>query len=289
MLLDEIKSVLSFAAFKADPDDSEVPWGRRFETRKSLLLNVNRASTSWRGINKRGKFEEGGMMESEFADVAPQRADEWRSMTEGGWCAVSVNHRFIISLENNLMRGDNCVNLLRTNPRAVLGPKFDRGKRYAICHHPETTASILLTVEESLIKVTEDVLRSINMRPGRVCCGLFAMMEHAILSIYRASSGGTPSNFVLVVACEGSLAVLVQQDGQWRDVRCRSGLGPEAVETGLQIISPLLAKVPEGSPVYFVSDGNDNQFRTEIMLHLEKVGAHDLTQDDLLWSIIGEH
>jgi hypothetical protein len=115
------------------------------------------------------------------------------------------------------------------------------------------------------------------------------MLEHAILSIFRASDGGTPSNFVLIAACEGSLGVLVQQEGQWRDVRCRSGLGPEAVETALQIISPLLSKVPEGSPIYFIGDGHDNKFRSEIMLHLDKVHATDLTQDDLLWTIIGEH
>jgi hypothetical protein len=289
MPLDEIKSVLSFAAFKADPDDSAVPWGKRFETRKSLLVNVSRGAVSWRSVNKRGRFEDGGMQEGELADAAPLKGEEWRGMAEGGWCSVSVNHRFIISLENNLMRGDNCVSLLRTNPRAVLGPKYDRGKRYAICHHPETTASLLLAVEESLVKVTEDVLKTVQLKPGRVCCGLFAMLEHAILSIYRASSGGTPTDFVLIAACEGSLAVLVQQEGQWRDIRCRSGLGPEAVETALQIISPLLAKVPSGSPVYFVGDGHDNKFRTELMLHLEKVGAADLTQDDLLWTIIGDH
>lgn len=289
MLLDEIKSVLSFAAFKADPDDSAVPWGKRYEGRKTLLLNVSRGAVSWRSVNKRGRFEEGGTQEGELTDTAPHRADEWKGLVEGGWCSVSVNHRFIISLENNLMRGDNCVSLLRTNPRAVLGPKYDRGKRYAICHHPETTASLLLAVEESMVKVTEDTLKTVNLKPGRVCCGLFAMLEHAILSIFRASSGGTPSDFVLIAACEGSLAVLVQQEGQWRDIRCRSGLGPEAVETALQIISPLLAKVPQGSPVYFVGDGHDNKFRTELMLHLEKVGAADLTQDDLLWTIIGEH
>ncbi|WP_397382787.1 hypothetical protein, partial [Prosthecobacter sp.] len=248
-----------------------------------------RGSVSWRSVNKRGRFEESGTQEGELADAAPLKGEEWRGMADGGWCSVSVNHRFIISLENNLMRGDNCVSLLRTNPRAVLGPKYDRGKRYAICHHPETTASLLLAVEESLVKVTEDVLKTVQLKPGRVSCGLFAMLEHAILSIFRASSGGTPSDFVLIAACEGSLAVLVQQEGQWRDIRCRSGLGPEAVETALQIISPLLAKVPQGSPVYFVGDGHDSKFRTELMLHLEKVGAADLTQDDLLWTIIGEH
>ncbi|MBE7495848.1 MAG: hypothetical protein HS117_12960 [Verrucomicrobiaceae bacterium] len=288
MPLAEIKSVLTFAAFKADPDDSAVPWGKRFEGRKSLLLNVSRGQTSWRGITKRGKPDEGGVQEGEFADVVPQRGEEWRGMVEDGWCSVSVNHRFIISLENNLMRGDNCVSLLRTNPRSVLGPKYDRGKRYAVCHHPETTTSLLLAVEESLVKVTEDLLKTVQLRPGRVCCGLFALIEHGVLTISRSMDGGTPPNFVLVTACEGSLGVLVQQDGQWKDVRCRSGLGPDAVDTALQIISPLLSKIPQGSPVFFLGDGQDNKFRTELMFHLEKVGANDLTQDDLLWQLIGE-
>jgi hypothetical protein len=43
MLLDEIKSVLSFAAFKADPDDSAVPWGKRFET-ASLFSSTSAAA-----------------------------------------------------------------------------------------------------------------------------------------------------------------------------------------------------------------------------------------------------
>lgn len=289
MLLAEIKSVLSFAAFKSDPDDSAVPWGKRFEGRKSLLLNISRAQTSWRGVGKKGGLDESGLQDGEFADVAPQRGEEWRGMVEDGWCAVSLNHRFIISLENNLMRGDNCVSLLRTNPRSVLGPKYDRGKRYAVCHHPETTTSLLLAVEESLVKVTEDLLRSVQLRPGRMCCGLFALIEHGVLTISRATDAGTPSNFVLIVACEGSLGVLVQQDGQWKDVRCRSGLGPEAVDTALQIISPLLAKVPQGSPVFFLGDGQDDKFRADMMMHLEKVGTKDLTQEDILWQLVGTH
>lgn len=288
MLLDEIKSVLSFAAFNPEADDASVSWSKRFEGRKTLLLNVGRNQTSWRGLNKKGRFEDGGVMEGEFADIAPQRADEWRQMADGGWCVVSVNNRFIMSLENNMMRGENCVNLLRTNPRAVLGPKFDRGKRYAICHHPESSGSMLLACEESMVKVTEDVLKTVGIRPGRVCCGLFALTEYAVHHLYVAQRG-VPQNMVLISACEGSIAVLVQQDGVWKELRCRSGLGPDAVETCLQIISPLIQKLPQGSPVFFISDGQDAKFRTELFVHLERIGASDLTQEDLLWRIIGSH
>jgi len=289
MLLDEIKSVLTFAAFKPERDDANVAWAKRYEGRKSLLINVGRSQTSWRSISKKGRFDEGGVMEGEFSDIAPQRADEWRQMAEGGWCCVSINNRFIITLENNMMRGDNVTDLMRTNPRAVLGPKYDRGKRYAMCHHPETTASMLLACEESMVKTTEDVLKNIGLRTGRVCCGLFALMEHAVDQVYSAQRAAPSTDSALIAACEGSIAVLIQQEGQWKELRCRSGMGPDAVETSLQIITPLVQKLPQGCPVHFVSDGQDLKFRTEIMAHLEKVGAVDMTQDDLLWRVIGMH
>jgi hypothetical protein len=244
---------------------------------------------SWRSINRRGKFDQSGYQEGDFADVASLRADEWRSLTEGGWVSVSLNNRFIISLENNLMRGDTTQHLLRTNPRAVLGPKYDRGKRYALYHHADSTASMLLACEDSMVKVTEDVLRGMGLKAGRVCCGLFGMMEQALGNIYTSMRGQAGSSFLLVIACEGSIAAMAQQDGQWRDLRCRSGLGSEAVETALQIISPLIAKAPSGTPVYFVSDGHDAPFRQALMEQLDRVGARDLTQDDLLWRVVGQH
>jgi hypothetical protein len=61
------------------------------------------------------------------------------------------------------------------------------------------------------------------------------------------------------------------------------------VETALQIVSPLVAKAPPGTPVFFVSDGQDASFRATLMEQLERVGARDLTQEDLLWKVIGEH
>ena len=76
MLLEEIKSVLSFAAFRPDADDPTISWSKRSEGRKGLIINISRNQTSWRGINRKGKFEEGGMQDGDFADIAPQRAEE---------------------------------------------------------------------------------------------------------------------------------------------------------------------------------------------------------------------
>lgn len=288
-MLADLKAVLSFAAFRPDADDPELPWANRFMGRKSLLLNISRSQVSWRSINRRGKFDQVGSHEGDLADVAAQRGEEWRSMTESGWCAVSINNRFIVSLENGLMRADNINRLLRTNPRSVLGPKYDRGKRYALCHHADTTASMLLAIEDSMVKVVEDVLRGIGLKPGRICCGLFAMLEHGLRSVLESNRNVAPPSYVLIVSSEGSVAALAQQDGQWRDLRCRSGLGPEGVETALQIVSPLVAKAPPNTPVYFVSDGQEGSYRAELMEQLQRVSATDLTQDDLLWKIVGQH
>jgi hypothetical protein len=288
-MLADIKSVLTFAAFRPDADDPEIPWAKRYEGRKTLLINISRSHVSWRSVNRKGKFEQSGMLEGDISDVAAQRVEEWRTLTDGGWCAVSLNNRFIISLESGLMRAENVNYLLRTNPRSVLGPKFDRGKRYAICHHHDTTASMLLATEDSMVKVAEDVLRGVGLKPGRIACGLFAIFEYALRSITVSARDKGPSSFLLIVSSEGSIAALAQQDGQWKDLRCRSGLGQDGLETALQIISPLVAKAPPGTPVYFVSDGQDTSFRNELMEQLTRVGATDLTQDDLLWKLLGEH
>lgn len=289
MLLDDIKSVLTFAAFRPDADDSETPMNKRFEGRKVLAINISRNMVTWRNFNRKGRLDATGEQDGDFADVAATRGEEWRSLTDDGWCAVSINNRFIISLENGLMRAENTSHLLRTNPRMVLGPKYDRGKRYAICHHPGSTASMLLATEDSMVKVTEDVLRGLGLRPARVCCGLFALMEHAVGTICEQRGQGV-GNFVLIGSCEGSIAALSEQDGQWRDLRCRSGLGTDAVETALQIISPLVAKAPPGTPVYFISEGlPDSSFRKDLMEQLERVGARDLTQEDMLWKLIAQH
>lgn len=286
-LLDDIKGVLSFAAFRPDPDDPEISWNKRFNARRSLLLNVSRTHTSWRSINKRGKFQEGGSQEGDFNEVAPARAEEWRTLTDGGWVNVSLNNRFIISLESNLSRRENFRELLRSNPKAVLGAKFDRGKRYALFHHPDTTSSILMACDDAAVKVTEDMLRAQGLRAGRICCGLFALLENKLSEIYRSARSEAKGSFLLIATCEGSIAALVQQDGQWTDLRCRSGVGTDSVDAMLQIVAPLVQKVPQGTPVLYVHDGTDERFSSSMMQQLSQIGGKDITTPDQLWDAIG--
>jgi len=286
-LLDDIKNVLSFAAFRPDPDDADTPWNKRFATRRSLLLNVNRTHTSWRSMNKRGHFQESGSQEGDFAEVATQRSEEWRSMTDGAWVGVSVNNRFIISLESNLSRRENATELLRVNPKAVLGAKFDRGKRYALYHHPLTASSLLMACDDAVVKLTEETLKANGLKAGRMCCGLFALLETKLRDLYENHKTEAAGSFLLIACCEGSVAALVQQDGQWTDMRCRSGVGMDSTEGMIQIIAPMVQKIPAGTSVIFVHDGIDAKFAAAMMGQLQQIGCKDVTIEDQLWSVLG--
>ncbi len=288
-LLEDLTEVLSFAAFRPDPDDAAISWKDRAVGRRSLLVNINRGSCSWRAINKRGRFQDAGAQDGEFAEVTAGRAEEWRSLTDGGWCSLSINNRFIISLENNLSRRENYLELLRTNPKAVLGAKYDRGKRYALFHHPETTSTLLMACDDAAVKSAEDSLRGNGLKAGRICCGLFAILEVKLREIYESKRPEAKGNFLLIATCEGSIAALVQQAGQWTDFRCRTGVGIDNVEAMVQIIAPQVQKLQSGTPVFLAHDGNDQRFASEMMRHLENIGAQDITTEDLLWHILGEN
>ena len=286
-MLEDLTSVLTFAAFRPDSDDPAIPWSRRFQKRKSLIVNASRGNVSWRAINRRGKFQESGADEGELADVARAHAEDWRALADGGWCALSLNNRVIISLENNLSRRENYVELLRTNPKAVLGAKYDRGKRYAVYHHPENQSSILMAADDAFIKTAEDALRGAGMKAGRVCCGLFAMLETKLTEIYASGKPEAKRSFMLIATCEGSIVALVQTDGQWTDLRCRSGMGVESVEAIYQIAEPLIQKLEPGTPVLYLHDGIDQKFAAEMMKLLEPAGAQDVSAENQLWTSIG--
>jgi len=291
-LLEEIKNVLTFAAFRPDPDDSNVPWNKRFVKSRSLLLNVSRTQTSWRSINKRGRYQDAGSEDGDLPEVARQHAEEWRGMVDSGWCAVSLNNRFIISLENNLSRRENQAELLRLNPKAVLGAKCDRGKRYAIYHHPATTSSLLMACDDAFVKIAEDTLRGSSLRAGRICCGLFAMIEAKLNEIYTLGKPEAHGSFMLVALCEGSIAALVQQNGQWTDLRCRSGVGMESADAMFQIVSPLAQKVQPGAPVLLLHDGIHKAFAAEMLQQFQQNGqvdVQDISVEDQLWNTISNN
>ena len=261
MTLKDIKDVLSFRAFRPEPDDSTAPWSRRFIRESTLALNIGRRRVSWMALDKRGEFRDAGSMEGDSKEIITQMGPEWRAMTDNGWCSVSLNHRFVITLEVNLSRRAGLEMQLRSNPKAVLGAKSERGKKYTLQHNAESNTSVLLSCDEEAVNKTVTMLKDAGLNAGRVCVGVYGMMLDLIEQVTdarrarAASNPGEPFGSVVMVACnEGSVCVLSQREEQWTELRSRSDLYTDDMTPVLDIILPLIQNAGPNTNVVFMND-----------------------------------
>ena len=267
MKLKDLKDVLTFRSFRPEPDDSSAPWRKRFPHEKTLLLSISRRRATWMTLDKRGEFTDAGSMEGELKEVLAAVGPELRARTDNGWCAVSLNHRFVITLEVNLSRRPGLEEQLRQNPKAALGAKAERGKRYNLVHNPESNTSLLLAVDEDAIVKTEAMLREHGLQAGRISIGSYGMLLDLISQVAEAraaravSNPGEPfGNIVMVVCCEGSVVVLSQREENWTELRSRSDLYTDDLAPVMDILMPLLQNAGPGAHVVFMSDEQGGNF-----------------------------
>ncbi|MFT4637344.1 MAG: hypothetical protein ACI8T1_000653 [Verrucomicrobiales bacterium] len=297
MQLVHLKNLLTFASFRPEPADPAAAWSTRFPNKRSLLLNVNRNTVNWQVMLKGGNLGDGGTETGSLQEVAETYASEWLGMTDDGWCSVSINNRFILSLETNLSRKKGYEELLRTKPKVVLGSKFERGKVYGVRHHPETNSSLLLACEDTLIKETQETLTKANLKVGRVSCGLFAMLSDVIYRLHETSTKGgddseeqVPKNYLLIAICQGSVCVLKQKEEQWTELRSRSAYyEPGDLSSLRQILQPMLGDWDPQFPTLFVSDDNDPNNLEQIRHMLPGCAISDVSFEDHLWTMIGKN
>ena len=294
MQLVYIKNLLTFASFRPEPADSAAAWSTRFPNKRTLLLNVNRNTVNWQVMLKGGNMGEGGTEEGTLQEITEMCGEEWKGMTDDGWVSVSINNRFILSLESNLSRKKGYEDLLRTNPKVVLGSKFERGKVYAVRHHPETNSSLLLACEELLVKETQDALKKVDLKVGRLSCGLFAMLTDVLYRLHETTGkegeSEVPSNYLIIAVCQGSVCVLKQAEDQWTELRSRSAYyEPGNLSSLRQILQPILTDWDPQNPTLFVSDDNDPNSLEQIRQMLPGYAISDVSSDDQLWSIIGKN
>ena len=296
MKLKDLKDVLSFAAFRPEADDSTAAWTKRFPKQRTLLLNIGKDLTSWRVVDKKGSIGEAGQMEGNFKDILAQMSEEWRSMTDEGWCSISLNNRFVISLEINLSRRQGVEDVLRTNPKAALGAKAERGKRYALTHNPESNTSVLLATEEDAIVKLEAQFKELELNVGRVCVGGYAMMNDLVGQIYEARQAQLKEDpdakigpVLMVVACEGSVCAMTQKEEQWLELRSRTDLYVEDdMNPVVDIIRPLIENAGQDVHVVFMSDEQGVPFTQLMNEQLPNIRVSDVTVPNQLWKILAD-
>ncbi|MEM7600401.1 MAG: hypothetical protein AAF357_03175 [Verrucomicrobiota bacterium] len=287
MMTQAIKDVLSFQAFRPDADDSNAQVEKRMDGKRYLIINISRSRVSWKSVDRKGKFDQSGDMKGDFLDVAGQMAEEWRSMTDGGWVVLSINNRFIITQEANLSRKPGAESIIRNNPKSIIGAKYDRSRRYSLYHHPETSASLLLACEESMLQSYEESLGKYGLKAARICCGLFAMTEEFLRQRFAEKEGG---DFVLLACCDGSALVLASKNGQWSDLRSRSGLyADQDIEPLANLAGPVLGGAEEGCPIFLLHDEKESEFAEVLYEQLKESGAKSETREDRLWTVIGKN
>jgi hypothetical protein len=147
-----------------------------------------------------------------------------KSAVHDGWCAVSLDTRYVISIETNLSRKKGSEEALLKDPRSVLHARYEKGKRYAVTHNPETNSSILLTIDEENIKKVEGCCKEQQLRVGRVCCGVYVLLRHALAAANTKKGSEEPFSGLFVICCHGSVCALLQEKDNWMELRSRPDL-----------------------------------------------------------------
>lgn len=297
MKLKDIKDILTFAAFRPEPDDSSASWAKRFPKRRSLLLNIGRDAVSWRAVEKNGRLGESGAMDGDFKEIITDMAEEWKSLTDDGWCGVSLNNRFMITLETNLSRKKGAAETIRTNPKAAIGTKAEKGKRYSVSHNPESNTSVLLAVDEDFVTQVEGSMKSAGLNVGRIACGAYAMLIDCIDQVEIArqqfkeeSPDQELGKVIMVVCCEGSVCAMTSSDEQWLELRSRTGLytGTDA-EPVMKILTPLIENAGSDAQIIFMGDPTAEPVKELLESTLNGRRFSDVSQPDQLWSLMKQH
>lgn len=282
----DLKSILNFSAFRPEPDDSTAPWRKRFPGERTVFIGIGRAKLSWRGISRSGKPAELESARAEPKEALTQAVDHIKTMTDRGWCALSLNTRYVISLETNLSRRTGSEDMLKSNPRAVLGGKFERGKRYAITHNPETNSSILLTFDEDQTRKTEAMFCDVGFRVGRVCCGAYILLRHALSETNRLKGSEQPVSSFYIVCCEGAVCALVQDQDRWLELRSRTDVYDEDVTPIADLLAPFHSRLSPGIDITLVCDEPLPDLGPRLAAAFPARSINDLSEPGLLANLM---
>lgn len=251
-MLAHVKSVLNFSAFRPDPDDSRASWGVRFPGRTTGLLHLGRNTMVFARVNRDGEMEAAGTAQGEYKQMFTELGTDLREGIFEGWYTISVDTRYVISIESNLSRKPGSEAAMRKDPRSMLHARYEKGKRYAVTHNPETNSSLLLTMDEENIKKIETLCREQKLKVGRICCGAYVLLRHA-LSVTNIKKGSeTPFSALYIICCNGSVCALLQEKDHWIEVRSRPDLFTEDPKPLLDLLQPFQEKLGEGTGVVLV-------------------------------------
>jgi len=282
----DLKSILNFSAFRPEPDDPSASWKKRFPAEKTVFFGLGRTALSWRAIGRSGTPGELESVRADPKETLSHSAEHIKSLAERGWCEVSLNTRYVISLETNLSRRSGSEEMLKSNARGVLGGRYERGKRYALTHNPETNSSILLTFDEDQIRKTEGMFTEAGFRVGRLCCGAYVLLKHALASTNTVKGSEQPGSTFYIVCCEGAVCALVQDQDRWLELRSRTDVYEEDLTPITDLLAPFHSRLAPDIGITLVCDEPMNGLADRLGKVFANRTVVDLSQPALLATLM---
>jgi hypothetical protein len=285
----DIADVLTFRSFRPEPDDPTAAWKKRFPGLRTLFFGVGKQSVTFRATAKNGRFSTSETLRDvkDLKESLGSGAQAMQAHSDGGWSAVSLHTRYVLSLETNLSRRPGSEDLVKTNPRTVLGGRYERGKRYALTHNPETNSSILLSMDEEFIGRVENSFKETGFNLGRLCCGTYVLLKHALASVNVSKGNEKAASAFFVVLCEGAVCALVQHEDKWLELRSRTDVYEgQDFSPALELVAPFQARIAPEMPVVLVADSVYPGLADATTQAFQGHSVQDMSQPDLLWNLI---
>jgi hypothetical protein len=282
----DLKAILNFSAFRPEPDDPSASWKKRFPSERTVLFGLGRAVLSWRGVSRSGQPGDLESVRAEPKEALTQSSDHIKPLTEHGWCAVSLNTRYVISLETNLSRRTGSEDMVKANARGVLGGRYERGKRYALTHNPETNSSILLTFDEDQTRKTEGMFTEAGFRVGRVCCGAYILLKHALSSLNTEKGSEKPVSTFYIVCCEGAVCALVQDQDRWLELRSRTDVYEDDLTPITDLLAPFHSRLSPDIGITLICDEPMEGLADRLAKVFPNREVNDLSQPAMLATLM---
>ena len=282
----DLKAILNFSAFRPEPDDPSASWKKRFPAERTVLFGLGRGVLTWRGVSRSGQPGELESVRAEPKEALTQSSDHIKPLTEHGWCAVSLNTRYVISLETNLSRRTGSEDMLKSNARGVLGGRYERGKRYALTHNPETNSSILLTFDEDQTRKTEGMFTEAGFRVGRVCCGAYVLLKHALALLNTEKGSEKPVSTFYIVCCEGAVCALVQDQDRWLELRSRTDVYEDDLTPITDLLAPFHSRLSPDIGITLICDEPMEGLADRLAKVFPNREVNDLSQPAMLATLM---
>jgi hypothetical protein len=285
-MLDQVKAVLNFSAFRPEPDDPTASWKSRFPKRATGLLHVGRNSLSFSLVGPGGEAVLEEEKEGDYKELFKELGPVIKSSTHDGWCTISIDTRYVISIETNLSRKKGSEEALKKEPRSVLHARYEKGKRYAVTHNPETNSSLLLAMDEETIKRVEGLCKEQQLHIGRLCCGTYALLRHALSETNKKKGAEEPFSALYVICCHGSVCALLQEKDNWMELRSRPDLFKGDLQPLLELLAPFGERLSPSAALVVATDEPLEGFPGKLKEMFPNHPLDDLSEPGLLASIL---